>query len=256
MRKLAAGLVLLVLPLIAQSEVFKARLEWAHTVEMRFIEDGVVNQVPVLLGQVVKSGDVLAELDSREFELAEAEAAARVSSAEAVLAKADRQLQWTTELYDRGLISDNERLEAEERAASARAEHELAKAGLGRARIALERTVMKAPFDSIVAAVSTWPGQSIVKQLQRDPLVLLADGRRMVARARLTADRIDDFRMGDPVEVRVEGGGWRPGRVYRMGVESEDIIDRGAVYALDAMFEINPEEGLRPGQTAAVRVDR
>jgi RND family efflux transporter MFP subunit len=252
MKCLAVPLLMLALPLAAAAEIVKSRLEWAHTVDLRFVEDGVLAEVPVVVGQSVKANAVLAALDPREFELARREAAARVTRAEAAVARAERQLHWTAELYDRGLIADNERLEAEEDAAAARAELEAARAGLGQAEVALERTVLRAPFDGIVVSVQAWPGQVIVKQLQQDPPVVVADARRMVARARLTAERMQAFAPGQALQVRVGRGGWRKGQVYRLGVETEDIIDRGAVYALDVLFEAWPDETFRPGQFAAV----
>ena len=252
MKRLAVLAMALIIPVAAAAEIVKSRLEWAHTVDLRFVEDGVLAEVPVVVGQSVMANEMLAALDPREFELAVKEAAARVTRAEAAAARSERQLQWTAELYDRGLISDNERLEAEENAAAARAELEAAKAGLGQAEVALERTVLRAPFDGIVVSVQAWPGQVVVKQLQQEPPVVVADARRMVARARLTAERMQAFAPGQAVRVRVGQGGWRKGRVYRLGVESEDIIERGAVYALDVLFETWPDETFRPGQFAAV----
>lgn len=254
MIRLVIAIFILWLPCLASAEVVKARLEWAHTVDLRFVEDGVLKEVPVVVGQTVRAGEMLAALDPREFELARDDAVARVSRAEATLARAERQLQWTAELFDRGLISDNERLEAEENAATARAEHRSAQAVLGQAEVAIERTVLRAPFDGIVVSVRAWPGQVVVKQLQQEPPVVVADARHMVARARLTAERMQAFAPGQTVKVRVGQGGWRNGRIYRLGVESEDIIDRGAVYALDVLFEAWPDETFRPGQFAAVNL--
>jgi len=253
MKRSIAFTMLWVLPFAAHAEAFKARLEWAHTVELRFIESGVVSEVPVLAGQAVEQGQALAKLDARDFDFEVTEAMARVRKTEAALNRAERRLEWTAELYDRGLIADNERLESEEDAAAASADHELAQTALAKAKLAAERSVLKAPFQGVVAVLDTWPGQVILKELQADPPVLIADGRRMVARARLTAERIREFKPGDPLEVRVEGGQWRKAEVYRMGVESEDIIDRGAVYGMDAVFEVAPGESLRPGQVAVVR---
>jgi RND family efflux transporter MFP subunit len=254
MKRLFVMVIALVMPGLATAEIVKARLEWAHTVDLRFVKDGVLAQVPVVVGQPVRAGEELAALDPREFELARDDAAARVTRAQAALARAERKLEWTAELYDRGLISDDERLEAEEHAAAARAEHQSAKAVLGQAEVALERTVLRAPFDGIVVSVQAWPGQVVVKQLQQEPPVVIADARRMVARARLTAERMQTLATGQAAEIRVGQGGWRNGRVYRLGVESEDIIDRGAVYALDVLFEAWPDEIFRPGQFVAVKL--
>lgn len=244
--------LLAALPTAAVAETLRGRLEWAHTVDMRFIEDGVVEKVPVLEGQFVKEGEALAMLDRRDFELSVAEANARIESAEAALARADRQLEWALELYDRGLISDNERLEAEEGSASAKAELKLATAGLEKAEIALERSVLKSPYDGIVAARRTWPGHVVVKGLQSEPLLVIADGKRMVGRARLTADRMQTLRPGQPAQVRVGPNLLRKGYIYRLGVESEDIGERGAIYAVDVIFPVSEEDGLRPGQFAQI----
>lgn len=256
MKGLLIGALFVGLPVAAVAEVLKARLEWAHTVDMRFVEDGVVEKVHVLQGQAVSQGQMLAALDQRDFEIALAEARARIVRAEAAQARADRQLSWAQELYDRGLISDNERLEAEEGAAEAQAEAELTQAGLRTAEIALERSVLESPLDGVVVELRSWPGQVVVKALQRDPLIVVADGRRMVARARLTADAMSSLKPGEPAMVRLERGDWRKGYIYRLGVESEDISERGAVYALDVVFPVAPGEGLRPGQFAQVQLER
>jgi len=102
----------------------------------------------------------------------------------------------------------------------------------------------------------SWPGQVVVKSLQKDPLLVIADGKRMVARARLTAGSMHSLRPGQPAMVRVEQGDWRKGYIYRLGVESEDISERGAVYALDVVFPVTPDEGFRPGQFAQVQLER
>lgn len=246
--------LLAALPASAVAETLKGRLEWAHTVDMRFIEDGVVEEVPVLEGQFIKQGEVLAELDRRDFELSVKEAEAQVTRSEAKLARAERQLEWALELYDRGLISDNERLEAEEGEAEARAAFESAEAGREKAKIALERSVLKSPFDGIVVERRTWPGHVVVKGLQSAPLLVVADGKRMVARGRLTADRMQLLRPGMPAQVGLGPNRVRKGYIYRLGVVSEDISDRGAIYAVDVIFPITEEDGLRPGQFAQIQL--
>ena len=74
-------LLLAGVPLAASADIFKARLEWAHTVDLRFVEDGIVDQVAVLVGQEVGAGEVLVELDPREFEFTRTEAAALEAAA-------------------------------------------------------------------------------------------------------------------------------------------------------------------------------
>ncbi len=46
----------------------KGWLEWLHRVEMRVVENGVVEEVTVNAGQQVKQGDLLLRMDQREVE--------------------------------------------------------------------------------------------------------------------------------------------------------------------------------------------
>ncbi|MEN8175053.1 MAG: efflux RND transporter periplasmic adaptor subunit, partial [Pseudomonadota bacterium] len=237
---MSARLLLLLLWLVpagVAAEAYKARLEWAHTVPLRAVEAGIVQEVPVLVGQRVKRDEVLVRLDPRDFEIALDGARAELKGARAAADKAAIEQGWTEELYDRGLISENERRDAELKLTAAEAQAAVAQARVARAELDLERSVLRAPFDGVVTAVTAWPGMVVITRLQEEPLVEVADASRMVARARVVAARMDDFVPGQPARVRIEGA-WRPARVYRLGVKSEDVIERGVTYALDVIFEL------------------
>jgi len=246
-------LFLLILQFPVHAEELRARLEWAHSVDLRAFESGIVEQVNVLEGQAVKEGDVLVRLDPRDFELMIQSANARLKQAEATLDKTSRELEWETELYDQGLISTNELQDYTIANLDAEARVEEAKAELEQARLALERSVIKAPFDGVIIAVRSWQGQVILKTLQKDPLIEIAEGERMVARTRVSASDIGKYETQQAARVLV-GDKWREGFIYRIGTVSEGVLEQGVAYAVDVLFDLENGETMRPGRFCTVKI--
>ena len=76
----------------------------------------------------------------------------------------------------------------------------------------------------------------------------------MVARARVSAARVGNYSPGQPAEVQIENA-WRQGEIYRIGAESEGILEHGIAYAVDVRFPLKEGETMRPGQFAKIRVN-
>ncbi len=134
---------------------------------------GVVADVRVRKGQQVRAGDVLVILDQREFKARLDRARALSARASALLAEARREEERALELYDRGLLSDHElqkaqigRLEAEARRAESMAEET-------RARLDLERSTVKAPFDGTIVKVNAWKGKPVRNTLNIQTMIVL-----------------------------------------------------------------------------------
>lgn len=255
MNKIVFMLVLLMLPSLLQAQPLRARLEWAHVVELRAFESGIVEKVNVLEGQHVKQGELLLTLDPRDYEIAVRAAGALVKEAQAKHDKRQRENSWESELYDRGLISDNELQDSRVTLLQAESEVESAQAQLAKAQLGLERSVLKAPFDGVVVAVRAWQGQVVLKTLQKEALIGLAQGRKMVARARVSADRVDEYSSGQAARVKIENQ-WRDGIIYRIGAVSEGVLESGIAYAVDTLIEMKENEVMRPGQFCMVEILR
>jgi len=227
------------------------RLEWQHRVEMRAVENGVVEDVLVTLGEHVDEGDLLLRMDQREARAAALEAKARVARSVVELEDAERERERSQELFDRGLIAIEELKDAELKQAAASAEHESAKAVQAAADILLERTELRAPFDGIVVARNAYDGAVIYKTLQQQPLIAVAPTDKMIARVLVTADVLRRYRPGQPAQINVRGRG-RDGIIYSLGVEAVRIDPDGAVYELDVLFDSKPDEILRPSEFVQV----
>lgn len=248
---LAIALLVLTAAPVQAAEVLKGWLEWVHEVEMRVVENGVVEDVAVSAGEHVKEGDLLLRMDQREAQARLLEARARVARARVSSEKAQRELERSRELFDRGLIAIEELKDAELLQAAAVAEEEAAKAAEASSQVALERTELRAPFDGIVVARNVWKGAVIYKTLQQEPLIVVAPNRRMLARALVTANVLRRYRPGDDVQVKV-GGSTRAGSVYSLGVQAVRVELEGAVYYLDIIFDVKPNEVLRPSETVQI----
>lgn len=238
------------LPALAQREL-KGWLEWVHEVEMRAVESGVVEDVFVSAGQHVEQGELLLRMDQREFKATLLEARARVARARVATEKAERELARTQELFDRGLIAQEELKDAELQRAAALAEEESAKAAEAVAAVALDRSEMRAPFAGIVVARRAWKGDMFYKTLQQEPLLVVAPDDQMLARALVTASVLRAYQPGQPARVRVLGE-LREGVVYSLGVEPVRVDLEGAVYPIDILFDRRPGELLRPQETVQI----
>jgi len=250
--RLTLGVLLLAGIAQVQAAVeLKGWLEWVHEVQMRVLENGLVQEVAVSAGQHVGKGALLLRMDQREAQARVLEARARVARSLVEVEDAERALARAKELFDRGLIASEELKDAELAQTAANAEAQAAAATEAAAAVALEHTELRAPFDGIVVARNAWNGAVIYKTLQQEPLILFAPDDRMLARALVPINVLRSFQPGQAVKVRVNGA-LREARIYSLGVQAVRVEREGAVYYLDAIFERRPNEFLRPSETAQI----
>ena len=134
---------------------------------------GRIDKLPVRAGDRVKTGQVLVELWNDDLAARERisveqlqSARARVNEACLLADTAAREAARTRALRDKGFVSEGQvdRAESDARArqaacASARAQAQEAQARIGASRADTARTVVKAPFDGIVAEVNGEVGE-------------------------------------------------------------------------------------------------
>jgi membrane fusion protein (multidrug efflux system) len=112
-------------------------------------------------GTRAKAGDVLARLDDREYRIARDSAQAATAAARALADDAAREFSRTERLRASNVASEQDfdiARFARDRTAAALAQ---AEGGLAAAELNLEETVIRAPFDGIVAAKKLHPGAMV-----------------------------------------------------------------------------------------------
>lgn len=122
--------------LFVDTAVFSGQLDAEQSVTVRSEVEGVIAAVDFEQGQTVKQGDVL-------FRLRDAEQAAKLREAEAKRDLAHARWQRAEQLRQRDASSEAQH-------DAARAEWQVARARADLARVAFERTRIRAPFDGVV----------------------------------------------------------------------------------------------------------
>jgi len=124
---------------------------------LSFAVAGTVEQVEVKLGEEVKKGQVLAELDPQPFELGVKDAEAELSKAEAIVVERRANYERYVALYESNNASKAELDEARASFDSAKSQVEAAKAKLGLARRDLRKTKLRAPFNGTISVKEIEP---------------------------------------------------------------------------------------------------
>jgi multidrug efflux system membrane fusion protein len=212
---------------------------------------GVVERVSFTEGQVVKKGEVLAEIEPTRYSLAVAAAKASLEKAQAMAteAQAGAQRRATVNEQRPGLLPAEELETFQTRARTAAAEVSSAKAALDQAELNLRDAYVRAPMDGVLQTrtVQTGqyvqPGHVMATLLRRDPLLL----RFRVAEA-------DVGRLKPGMEarftVRADGSSYS-GKITHVAAAADD---QSRMVPVTAEVTGKEAEGLRPGAFASVSV--
>lgn len=233
--------------LLAQE--LEARLQWAERLNMATSVSGYVTHIAVQAGDTVKQGDVLMRLDSRGAEAQLMRAEAQEHRLRLAYEEAQREFERTEEMYDRTLISQRELSLSEIALSMARAEHQQAKAELLQTRLELEYTQLTAPWDARVIDVLIPVGALSHNRLQAEPLIIIADARRMLARALVTHTQLAQASQNRSVLVRI-GQQQYDAQVSYLG--QEPLPDQPSLYVLEVSFEPSNGHSLLAGMEARI----
>jgi multidrug efflux system membrane fusion protein len=152
------------------------------------------------VGDRVRAGQVLAELDAQDLQLQAGAAQARLAAAEGELARASADRERYAALARQQLVSRSA-LDAQDAAyAAAAGQSKAARADYDAARNAAGYARLLAPRDGVIALRQAEAGQVVAAG---QPIFgLAADGAREVAIA-LPEARVHDFSVGQPAQVEL-----------------------------------------------------
>jgi membrane fusion protein (multidrug efflux system) len=181
-------------------ETDNAQVE-AHSVMLAPKVGGFVTAVHVTEGQKVKSGEVLVELEPRDFENALKQAQAELASADARLSEAQKNYQRMSELVRRQAASRQQFDQASAVFNELKAKREAAQAQLAQAQLNLDNTRIRAPSDGFIARKSADVGQLAAVGV---PLVGFVDGQERWVSANFKETDLNHIRIGSEVNVSVD----------------------------------------------------
>ena len=211
---------------------------------------GIVAKLHVNVGDVVKRGDALAELDDAQWR-------ARVTSLEAELVAAEAELA-----YARSDVSRMERVASYSPAQVENGRRNVqvrdamvgqVRAKLEEARVELGYAHIRAPLSGTVASVSTYEGETVAAAFSAPTFVTIVDLARLEVQAYVDEHDIGTVQAGERVRFRVDAFRDRDltGTV-RAIYPKPQLINNVVNYIVIVDFENPPELIVRPEMTAHV----
>jgi len=235
---------------------------------------GLVVELPVREGDRVQQGDALlrlSEADCRAQETVNERALDVATSARREACtnaeQAERDLARYVRLAQEQIVSEEllDQFQSRRDAAAAACEGARsraleAEAGLDLARVNLRKTVLRAPFDGVVAEVSTELGEWITPSppgLPIPPVVEMLDDEAIYVSAPL--DEVDVGRVyaGPPVRITLDAYPGRSfdGRVVRVAPYVLDIEEQNRTFEIEVEFDdAEFARTLLPGTSADVEL--
>ncbi len=144
-----------------------------------------IEAIPVRVGEVVKKGAVLVQLDRRDFELALAREEAALEALRARLELAEYQLSRARALSRKQAVSEELLKQRQSELDHLRAQRAGQEVALMQARRQLEKCTLRAPFEAVIRE-----RLANVGELARpgSPLLQIVDNRHLEVSAQLQAD--------------------------------------------------------------------
>ncbi len=172
-----------------------------HTLILSPKVSGFIAKVNQDMGDVVKAGDVLLEIEERDYALALDRAKAEYASTEAKFQDAQKTMNRIVSLYSKGAMT----LAANDQAVSSfndlKAKAQSLAASVSQAELNLANTKIRAPFDGIVAKRSAEVGQFVGSGTPLFGFVGISE-RWVIANFKETD--ISNIKIGADVDIEVD----------------------------------------------------
>ncbi len=199
----------------ATGPVISGSLQPERRADLRAEVGATVQQVLKDNGEVVRAGDLLVRLDDTAIRESLVSAEEAVRAATQALEQTDRQVARLRTLQGQGMSSMQALEDAEVRRNNANSELVAARARVATARQQLRRTEVRAPFAGVVSGRQVSAGDTA--QVGRE-LVKVIDPGSLRFEGLVSADRLQELKVGQAVSFRVNGFGDRlfAGKVRRI----------------------------------------
>jgi multidrug efflux system membrane fusion protein len=197
--------------------------------------DGVISELKVRRGSLVKEGDVIAVLSDEARE-------ARVLQAKAMLIQRKTELAAKMKLVEQGTMPKLEAVNLETL-------YKAAEAGLAAAEAERERSVIRAPWTGIINDVPVEVGQAVLQMMGKD-IAQIVSIDPILAVVEVAERNLSGVHLGDEAEVRLVTGKKANGKVRFI---SKSASANTRTYRVDV--EVPNADGTIPdGITAEVAI--
>jgi len=187
------------------SETDNAQVE-ATTVMLTVKVPGYVKKVNVREGQIVKAGDVLVEIDERDYRNTLNQMKAELLSIMAKSRDAEKNYRRLSDLYSKEVISQQQFDQSSTQYQELKAKSDSLSAQVAQAELNLENTKVIAPYNGFIAKKSVEIGQLASPGI---PLLGFVDSEARWITANFKETDVDSIKVGADVDIRVDAIGSR-----------------------------------------------
>ncbi len=225
---------------------FIGQVEAKQISEAAFEISGMLKTIFFDEGNVVKQGDILAQLDTERLTARKNEAEAALTRAKADAKLAERTYQRFSELWQTKAVSSQERDEALEGRDITAAAVKVAEAQLKSILVDIEKSKLVAPFDGVVIKRQKHQGSVVntgqtVMEIQQNSTYEIRMGVTTKASENLLVDEIEQVKIAN--------------KIYEARIISILPL-RGQARTVDVILELKQhDESVRPGDVVRLALD-
>lgn len=215
---------------------------------LAFQVGGVINRDDLRVGQQVSAGDELAQVFNPELQPALASAQARLIELRSQYEQAQREADRGIQLFERGVISTQQREQLSANAASLAAALQNAEAGLRQRQQLVAEARLRAPFSGHIEALPVESGEFVAPG---QVVVRLAGGSELEVTVQVPAEWASGLTVGQPIRV------WARQAPDALVAEISEM-GRGGLQG-NVLYPVTlrlPAEGVRSGDTLEVELPR
>lgn len=233
----------------AQRRVLTGVVEASTITKLAFEIPGRVVDFPVIVGDTLDEGVLVAQLDRAPYELQVEESRSRLRQVNAQLDDAEKKFEQQETLFERDIVSRTAYDSALAALETARADVGIVESQLALALRDLTLTTLVAPFDGRVARTHI---ERFEEVSSGEAIVDLQDAAALEVEAALPETLINRVSIGQEMILSFPS----LGRVQTIGrlVELSPVAEQGNAYPIKLAIA-EPPTGLRPGMSAEVIVE-
>jgi HlyD family secretion protein len=216
---------------------------------------GTVSEITVDFNDRVKQGQVLLKIEPTLLQAVIKQNAASLNAARAGLTLAESNYSRNTRLVEQGFISATALEQLKQALDSARAQVQVNEALLERAKADLNNSIIRSPIDGVIIKRTADLGQTVAASFQTPNLFIIArDLKKMQIDTNVSEADVGLLKDGQAVRFVVDAFPERDfeGKVrqFRLAANvTQNVVTYNVVIDVD-----NPDELLKPGLTAQVRI--
>ncbi len=241
-------------------------IEPLRKTEIKAKVSGQVAKIAVDVGDRVKAGDVLIDLDPVDVKRDVAVGTAQLGVTYAELRSAERLLATKQRMVAAGVTPRGDLLPLEAEVARLSAVARVGAADLAQRRDRLGYMRIRSPIDGVVLVRNVQPGELVTQGtasiFDGRPLLVVAQVEKLVVRTELNQVDVGRTHVDEPVAIKVDAvpGHTFKGTVYRiaaMAEASQRKRDANLVFPVEVLLDTSQDgaAALRPGMIADVDID-